>query len=122
MNPECELHTRLCVGLAVPDGCCHHGLPPRLAVRLHPAWLCADDYLFKLLLIGDSGVGKSCLLLRFAVRGSLEGHLRRCPGSCHGIPGSADQRSTSCPDRFQRCGVWLCRMTRTQRATSPPLE
>uniref|UniRef100_A0A665WP75 Ras-related protein Rab-1B n=1 Tax=Echeneis naucrates TaxID=173247 RepID=A0A665WP75_ECHNA len=25
-----------------------------------------DDYLFKLLLIGDSGVGKSCLLLRFA--------------------------------------------------------
>ena len=23
------------------------------------------DYLFKLLLIGDSGVGKSCLLLRF---------------------------------------------------------
>jgi len=27
------------------------------------------DYLFKLLLIGDSGVGKSCLLLRFAVRG-----------------------------------------------------
>ena len=26
------------------------------------------DYLFKLLLIGDSGVGKSCLLLRFAVK------------------------------------------------------
>uniref|UniRef100_A0A669DJ81 RAB1A, member RAS oncogene family b n=2 Tax=Oreochromis TaxID=8139 RepID=A0A669DJ81_ORENI len=26
-----------------------------------------NDYLFKLLLIGDSGVGKSCLLLRFAV-------------------------------------------------------
>jgi hypothetical protein len=25
------------------------------------------DYLFKLVLIGDSGVGKSCLLLRFAV-------------------------------------------------------
>ena len=24
------------------------------------------DYLFKLLMIGDSGVGKSCLLLRFA--------------------------------------------------------
>lgn len=24
------------------------------------------DYLFKLLLIGDSGTGKSCLLLRFA--------------------------------------------------------
>jgi len=28
---------------------------------------CCSDYLFKLLLIGDSGVGKSCLLLRFAV-------------------------------------------------------
>ncbi|KAK3554093.1 hypothetical protein QTP70_019043 [Hemibagrus guttatus] len=27
---------------------------------------CHSDYLFKLLLIGDSGVGKSCLLLRFA--------------------------------------------------------
>jgi GTPase SAR1 family protein len=29
--------------------------------------LICSDYLFKLLLIGDSGVGKSCLLLRFAV-------------------------------------------------------
>lgn len=28
------------------------------------------DYLFKLVLIGDSGVGKSCLLLRFAVSAS----------------------------------------------------
>ena len=26
-----------------------------------------SDYIFKLLLVGDSGVGKSCLLLRFAV-------------------------------------------------------
>lgn len=25
-----------------------------------------SDFLFKLLLIGDSGVGKSCLLLRFS--------------------------------------------------------
>lgn len=33
------------------------------ASRLH---LHCSDYLFKLLLIGDSGVGKSCLLLRFA--------------------------------------------------------
>ena len=37
-----------------------------------PAWthgidvVARYDYLFKLLLIGDSGVGKSCLLLRFA--------------------------------------------------------
>ena len=30
------------------------------------ATLLEYDYLFKLLLIGDSGVGKSCLLLRFA--------------------------------------------------------
>lgn len=38
-----------------------------LPARLHtfPSSL-ASDYLFKLLLIGDSGVGKSCLLLRFA--------------------------------------------------------
>lgn len=33
--------------------------------RHHQA-LSVSDYLFKLLLIGDSGVGKSCLLLRFA--------------------------------------------------------
>lgn len=36
----------------------------------NPSVLCdsslCSDYLFKLLLIGDSGVGKSCLLLRFA--------------------------------------------------------
>lgn len=31
-----------------------------------PSRSCYSDYLFKLLLIGDSGVGKSCLLLRFA--------------------------------------------------------
>ena len=30
--------------------------------------LARSDFLFKMLLIGDSGVGKSCLLLRFAVR------------------------------------------------------
>lgn len=30
------------------------------------AYCLRSDYLFKLLLIGDSGVGKSCLLLRFA--------------------------------------------------------
>lgn len=42
---------------------------PSLALaRVHTR----SDYLFKLLLIGDSGVGKSCLLLRFAVRLLLE--------------------------------------------------
>jgi hypothetical protein len=42
--------------------------------------LLCSDYLFKLLLIGDSGVGKSCLLLRFAVRiscFSLSPHMRK---------------------------------------------
>jgi len=33
------------------------------------------DYLFKLLLIGDSGVGKSCLLLRFAEDAFTESYL-----------------------------------------------
>uniref|UniRef100_A0AAY5EBP0 RAB1A, member RAS oncogene family b n=1 Tax=Electrophorus electricus TaxID=8005 RepID=A0AAY5EBP0_ELEEL len=32
----------------------------------YPSYRLISDYLFKLLLIGDSGVGKSCLLLRFA--------------------------------------------------------
>lgn len=35
------------------------------------------DYLFKLVLIGDSGVGKSCLLLRFAVRWDGRQRTRR---------------------------------------------
>jgi len=33
------------------------------------------DYLFKLLLIGDSGVGKSCLLLRFADRKYTDSYI-----------------------------------------------
>merc|ERR1712199_129095 len=33
------------------------------------------DFLFKLLLIGDSGVGKSCLLLRFADDTYQESHI-----------------------------------------------
>jgi len=33
------------------------------------------DYLFKLLLIGDSGVGKSCLLLRFADDTYMESYI-----------------------------------------------
>uniref|UniRef100_A0ACB8G816 Ras- protein Rab-1A n=1 Tax=Sphaerodactylus townsendi TaxID=933632 RepID=A0ACB8G816_9SAUR len=42
-------------------------VPVGLAITLClTASLFSSDYLFKLLLIGDSGVGKSCLLLRFA--------------------------------------------------------
>ncbi|XP_039005537.1 ras-related protein RABD2a-like isoform X2 [Hibiscus syriacus] len=33
------------------------------------------DYLFKLLLIGDSGVGKSCILLRFADDSYVESYI-----------------------------------------------
>lgn len=44
------------------------GLPALL--HIFPTFL-SSDYLFKLLLIGDSGVGKSCLLLRFAVSKKL---------------------------------------------------
>ncbi|KAH8346717.1 hypothetical protein KR084_008528 [Drosophila pseudotakahashii] len=37
-----------------------------MIAQLTNCLLFPSDYLFKLLLIGDSGVGKSCLLLRFA--------------------------------------------------------
>ena len=37
-------------------------------IRVVCCRLLHSDHLFKLVLIGDSGVGKSCLLLRFAVR------------------------------------------------------
>ncbi len=37
-----------------------------LALLLRTTTFFESDFLFKLLLIGDSGVGKSCLLLRFA--------------------------------------------------------
>merc|ERR1712000_410278 len=39
-----------------------HPASPKATAIMNPEY----DYLFKLLLIGDSGVGKSCLLLRFA--------------------------------------------------------
>jgi len=41
------------------------------------------DYLFILVLIGDSGVGKSCLLLRFAVR---RPNARPVPSCCGKLP------------------------------------
>ncbi|GLU00367.1 hypothetical protein SLE2022_177440 [Rubroshorea leprosula] len=42
-----------------------------LFVTMNPEY----DYLFKLLLIGDSGVGKSCLLLRFADDSYIESYI-----------------------------------------------
>ena len=46
------------------------GFAVKKALEVSPSSLTESpfryDYLFKLLLIGDSGVGKSCLLLRFA--------------------------------------------------------
>lgn len=76
MKADCELHLRLPPCPARP--CCLHTVAaaPRCAALAssHPPMLkqlcmhlCPDDYLFILVLIGDSGVGKSCLLLRFAV-------------------------------------------------------
>jgi hypothetical protein len=47
-----------------------YGLSENYFLTVFPCFfifiLTHSDYLFKLLLIGDSGVGKSCLLLRFA--------------------------------------------------------
>ncbi|CAN1286418.1 Ras-related protein RIC1, partial [Linum perenne] len=44
--------------------------------NLNPATMMPEyDYLFKLLLIGDSGVGKSCLLLRFADDSYIESYI-----------------------------------------------
>lgn len=54
MGEGCSCYSRVTAG-GFPA--CLHAFPSFLS----------SDYLFKLLLIGDSGVGKSCLLLRFAV-------------------------------------------------------
>lgn len=48
------------------------------------------DYLFKLVLVGDSGVGKSCLLVRFAVRGERIAQRLlggTCENSADPVPG-----------------------------------
>ncbi|KAG8522641.1 Ras-related protein Rab-1B [Galemys pyrenaicus] len=53
-----------CRRAAAVPGVAAAGAPPA-CLHAFPSFL-SSDYLFKLLLIGDSGVGKSCLLLRFA--------------------------------------------------------
>lgn len=60
------------------------------------------DYLFKLLLIGDSGVGKTCLLFRFSEDAfnttfiSTIGESRRPrPGSASGSGSGSRSRSGS---------------------------
>ncbi|RWW89284.1 hypothetical protein BHE74_00001771 [Ensete ventricosum] len=70
-----------------------------------------SDYLFKLLLIGDSSVGKSCLLVRFAKCGLSFSSLL-----CVYISIDADADADA-------DGLWvfLLRMIRTLIATSAPL-
>ena len=53
------------------------------------------DYVFKLVLIGDSGVGKSCLLLRFADDTYTESHISTIGVDfVRATPGTPGTRST----------------------------
>lgn len=78
------------------------------AVRI----LGCSDYLFKLLLIGDSSVGKSCLLLRFAVIFLFLLVLFFFHSSSFG--------SSDCNSSF--VAAFVCRMIRMWTATLVPLE
>ena len=88
-------------GSAPPDTTNDPPPPPPLSSPHLPS-----DYLFKLLLIGDSGVGKSCLLLRFAVRfflrGKAGGSLRAMRARAWSMPAAALARSVGHAARL-RC-------------------
>jgi hypothetical protein len=72
-----------------------------------------SDYFFKILLIGDSGVGKSCLLLRFAV---IRNHK---PDTVfyytHTFHLCAQQRYTSCPLYISHKHQKYCYIVETTR-------
>ena len=66
---SCSSCFALSIFLFPPLRSCHRLPPPARAAAdsfLPLSSPLPDDYLFILVLIGDSGVGKSCLLLRFA--------------------------------------------------------
>jgi len=71
----------------------------------------------QLLLIGDSGVGKSCLLLRFAVSDNRLGTLRSPLPCCDFMLLQCSPHATS-----DLLSFLFRRTTHTQRVTSVPLE
>ncbi|PQM39476.1 GTP-binding protein YPTM2 [Prunus yedoensis var. nudiflora] len=69
--PENLSWSRLCSGWTGPIPVDFFVDQPLAVTVMNPEY----DYLFKLLLIGDSGVGKSCLLLRFADDSYLDSYI-----------------------------------------------
>ncbi|XP_020642829.1 ras-related protein Rab-1A isoform X3 [Pogona vitticeps] len=66
------------------------------------------DYLFKLLLIGDSGVGKSCLLLRFAWDTAGQERFRTITSSYYrGAHGIIIVYDVTDQDSFNNMHLWM---------------